>query len=176
MECGFCEKDFEQKVLYARGGGSIGALKDFLQDARQSDALSADLLVVGSDANCKGFVECRKQIEGEVTDTPYPALVAAIPDPHVERWFLLDPPALETAAETKLKFPTVKYKCEKNRYKTILREILLESGVVPPLGGLEFGPLIAEKMNLYKAGKEDHGFADFIEGVRVWLKQVAVSG
>ncbi len=34
---------------------SLRAFRDFLKDARRPGHLSADLLVVGVDANCKGF-------------------------------------------------------------------------------------------------------------------------
>lgn len=53
---------------------------------RQKDRLS-DLLVVATDANCKGLSERPKEFDTGKSPVP---VVLAIPDPHVERWLLLD--------------------------------------------------------------------------------------
>jgi hypothetical protein len=52
-----------------------------------------------------------------------------------------------------------------------LRQAFRGTEVTPPLGGIEYGPLVAKSMNLYSAAKQDHGFADFIEKTRAWLKR-----
>ena len=56
-EEGFAPDQIVVQVLSARGGGSLAAFRQFLKDARRRGHLNADLLVVGVDANCKGFAE-----------------------------------------------------------------------------------------------------------------------
>ena len=51
------------EVPYSRGGGSIAALKGYLDDYGES---AADCFVLGSDGNCKGFVAKRKILESHL--------------------------------------------------------------------------------------------------------------
>ncbi|WP_089724531.1 hypothetical protein [Candidatus Thiosymbion oneisti] len=64
-----------------RGHGQVvRELKEYLRDLkRQGNPL--DLLVIGTDANCRGLSERTRQIP--VAESPVPA-VLAIPDPHIE--------------------------------------------------------------------------------------------
>ena len=64
------------------------------------------------------------------------------------------------------------YKCNKDRYKKLLREAFEQAGVKPPLGGAEYGPLIVEKLDLYTACRLDTGLNKFVEDFRSWLKQL----
>ncbi len=175
-EEGFTADQIIAQVLSARGGGSLTAFRQFLKDAQRRGHLNADLLVVGVDANCKGFTVRRDLVMKAAAKSPYGEIIAAIPDPHVERWYLLDTPALSQAAGVPIAVSVPAYKCEKNRYKTFLRQAFLNTGITPPLGGLEYGPVVAQHMDLYAAGKEDHGLNDFVEKARAWLKRVKVSG
>ena len=58
-----------------------------------------------------------------------------------------------------------------NLHKTLLWKAFVDNEISPPLGGIEYGPAIAEKMDLYAAAKQDHGLADFIDKSRAWLKR-----
>ncbi len=164
------------QVLSARGGGSLSAFQKFLNDARQRGHLNADLLIVGADANCKGFTARRDVVLKAAAKSPYPEIVTAIPDPHVERWYLLDQTALSQAAGTAIATSPPAYKCEKNHYKQLLKQAFLSTGIAPPLGGLEYGPVIAQRMDLYSAAKQDHGLNDYIENARAWLKRAKAAG
>jgi hypothetical protein len=95
-----------------------------------------------------------------------------VPDPHVERWYLLDPSALSNAAGISEMPALPAHKCEKNYYKQLLRSAFNNSSIIPLLGGTEYGPLVADKMDLYAASKADHGLAEFVDGVKSWLKQL----
>jgi hypothetical protein len=171
-EAGKPAVNFDHRTLNARGGRSISAYKDFLADAKSKMHLPADLLIVGSDGNCKGFATCRDEITAVAANPPYPIVVTAVPDPHVERWYLLDPSALSKAAGIP-KMPALPaHKCEKNYYKHLLRSAFNNSPIVPLLGGTEYGPLVADEMDLYAASKVDHGLAEFVGGVKSWLKQL----
>jgi hypothetical protein len=161
----------ECRVLHSRGGGSLSAYTKFLKDARKSRHASANLLIVGSDGNCKGFATRRDQILRKAEGSPFTEVIAAVPDPHVERWYLLDIPTLENAAGVHITLPPVPEKCEKNFYKHLLRQAFDGTEVTPPLGGIEYGERIAVEMNLYNAGKQDHGLGDFVEKSRAWLRR-----
>lgn len=170
-EAQWTQNELDLRVLSARGGGSLRAFRDFLKDARQRGHLNADLLIVGVDANCKGFTVRRDLVvKAAGRSTTYPAVITAIPDPHVERWYLLDLSALGKAAGTPIAASVPAYKCEKNHYKTLLKAAFANSGITPPLGGLEYGPLVAQHMDLFAAAKQDHGLSDYVEKVRAWLK------
>jgi len=171
-DLGLPSERFHLKILYARGGASLRALTDFITDSKKYAHLNADLLVVGSDANCKGFTVRRDWIAKKMEKTNYSAIISAIADPHIERWYMLDMKALAKVAGVPLSGCAPAYKCEKNHYKRLLREAFRDSGIVPPLGGTEYGPLLATEMNLYEAGKRDHGLKEFLKNVRAWLKHI----
>ena len=170
-EEGMQPDQLECQVLHSRRGGSVAAFAKFLKDAKKSRIVSANLLVVGWDGNCKGFANRRDQILAKATGSPFAEVIAAVPDPHVERWYLLDIPALSNAAGVHIALSQVPVKCEKNLYKTLLRQAFDNTEVTPPLGGIEYGERVAERMNLYAAAKQDHGLADFIDKARAWLRQ-----
>jgi hypothetical protein len=173
---GFAPDDIVVQVLSARGGGSLTAFRKFLKDARQRGHLNADLLIVGVDANCKGFADRRDLVLRAAAKSPYPEIITAIPDPHVERWYLLDVPALSQAVGSPIAASAPAYKCEKDHYKTLLRQAFADTGIAPPLGGLEYGPDVAQHMDLYAAAKQDHGLNDYVEKTRAWLKRAKAAG
>ena len=174
-EEGFTSDQIDVKVLSARGGGSLTAFKSFLKDARKRRHLDADLLIVGVDANCKGFTVRRDLVSKAAANSLYNETISAIPDPHVERWYLLDVSALSQAAGVPIAVSVPAYKCEKNHYKTLLRQAFVNTGIAPPLGGLEYGPVVAQHMDLYAAAKQDHGLNDYIEKARAWLRRLKAS-
>jgi hypothetical protein len=81
---------------------------------------------------------------------PYPQfqqLVSyAIPDPHIERWMLVDPRAFQTVFGRGCTLPAIK--CAKDEYKKLLRREIRESGIEAPLGGEEYAEDIVMAMNL----------------------------
>ncbi len=163
--------DYELRTLSARGGGSIRAYKEFIKGVKKRKTPTADVLIVGSDGNCNGFAKRRTQLNAAAKDVPYPAIITAIPDPHVERWYLLDSQALAGAAGVPLQAIPPSAKCDKGHYKKLLKGAFAQHNLFPPLGGAEYGPLVAQKMDLYAAGVADHALRDFIEQVRDWLRQ-----
>jgi hypothetical protein len=164
-------QDFDLLVLYARGGGSIRAYKDFLKQASKRRYLDADLLVVGSDGNCNGFVKRKQQLQDASKGIPYPEVISAVPDPHIERWYLLDGQALARAAGVPVQAVSPTVKCNKNHYKNLLNKTITDQGVVPPLGGAEYGVIVAKSMDLYNAGTVDHSLRDFVEQIRSWIRR-----
>ena len=75
-----------------------GELKDFLRDLSKERAPLPDRLLIVVDANCEGY-NGRKGLLDEVFQhhPNFQGLASyAIPDPHIERWMLVDPEAFRT--------------------------------------------------------------------------------
>jgi hypothetical protein len=164
-------RDYDLRVLSSRGGGSIRAYKDFLGQVKKRKYLDADVLIVGSDGNCNGFAKRKQQLLDASRSIPYPEVISAVPDPHIERWYLLDGQALAEAAGVPVQVVSPMVKCDKNHYKNLLKKALTEQGIIPPLGGAEYGSIVAKSMDVYRAGTVDHSLRDFIDQVRSWLRR-----
>jgi len=164
-------RDYDLRVLSSRGGGSIRAYKDFLGQVKKRKYLDADVLIVGSDGNCNGFAKRKQQLMDASQSIPYPVVISAVPDPHIERWYLLDSQALAEAAGVPVQVVSPTVKCDKNHYKNLLKKALTEQGIIPPLGGAEYGSIVAKSMDVYRAGTVDHSLRDFIDQVRSWLRR-----
>lgn len=163
--------DYNLRILIARGGGSIGAYKEFIKGVKKRKHPAADVLIVGSDGNCNGFAKRRTQLNNAAKDIPYATVITAIPDPHIERWYLLDSQALAQAAGVPVQAVPPTAKCDKGHYKRLLKDAFAHHNLIPPLGGAEYGPRVAATMDLYAAGVADHSLRDFVDQVRAWLKQ-----
>lgn len=170
-EAGIAHGQFELHVLSSRGGDSIRAYEDFLKELARGSVPAPDALVVGSDGNCKGYAVRRQQLRAIAESCAIKdSIITAVPDPHVERWYMLDPKALAKVVGCVVVTTVPAYKCAKDHYKQLLRDAFRGSGVAPPLGGSEFGPGFADEMNLYTAGKADAGLGDYVAQVRTWIR------
>lgn len=161
-----------QPVSVRGGYGKVlTELQQYLQDVRKSRTVRpVDLLVVGTDANCKGLAERRRQVDA--TCGEYSSMtVYAIPDPHIERWMLLDSAAFKAVVGKGCQKPNLK--CTRDRYKQLLRDAVCNAGIVPMLGGVEYAEEIANQMDLNFCEREDASFGSFIETIRARLKQWA---
>lgn len=139
-------------------GKALGELRKFLMDVSHQP----DVLVIAIDGNCRGYREMREEIQRAVQQTEYPGpVVCAVPDPHMERWYLADPNALQRILNVRPECPA--YKCERDRYKQALREAFRQAGIVAPLGGVEYGEEIAWSIDIFQVGKVDRGFKHFAD-------------
>lgn len=144
-----------------RGHGQVvREFKEYLRDLRRQGSLP-DLVVIGTDANCKGLVDRSAQIP--VDDSPV-AVVLAIPDPHIERWLLLDGAAFKAILGHGCRAPD--QKCARNRYKEALVRAILDAGVTPSLGGIEFAADIIQEMDLNRAASADPSLRRFLDDLR----------
>jgi hypothetical protein len=127
-----------------------------------------DLIVVGIDGNCMTAPGKRKEI-GEATEPSFRGrLVAACPDPHVERWYLADLHSFHVVVGHR---PTLgRKKCERDHYKRLLSEAVRRAGHPPTLGGIEFAEEIALSLDLYRASKNDSSFGSFVDDLRSGLR------
>jgi hypothetical protein len=127
-----------------------------------------DLLVVAIDANCSGWNKVRNDVLQIVDPAAFPAHVLAIPDPHVERWYLADPPALAAAVEASVAL--TRRKCDRDEYKQILVNALRAAGHPVSLGGAEFATEIVAEMDFFRAGKNEPSFKHFVDELRGLVK------
>jgi hypothetical protein len=183
----FCEDSFHEKFIGAmvrrfgkdyrvavtsRALSSRGGLtrmhyefKEFVRDVSRQQRLPGSMIVV-ADANCLGH-NGRKDLLNAVIE-PFPEfrqLVSyAIPDPHIERWMLVDPKAFRTVFGRGCTLPAIK--CSKNEYKILLRREIRESGIEAPLGGEEFAEDIVNAMNLGHAEANEPSLGLFLKGLK----------
>jgi hypothetical protein len=165
-----------QDVRNATGGkGRVMAeLQRYLRDVRVGCAPLHLLLVVVIDGNCVSYQTKRQQIEQVKERTGYPGtLLCAVPDPHIERWYLADAEGFSRAIEVGEPPAPPTYKCERHRYKQALRQAFREAGIQPQLGGAEYAGEIVAQMNLYRAGQADAALKHFIDDLRVALQPFA---
>ena len=68
-------------------GRVVREFKQYLRDLNQQGNDLPDLIVIATDANCQGLNERVKEMGNQ--DVPV-QMIHAVPDPHIERWLLLD--------------------------------------------------------------------------------------
>ena len=142
-------------------GKVIAELNDYMRDLRRQGGPWPDLIVVATDANCKGLNERAREIGGR--DEPAP-MILAIPDPHIERWLLLDGAAFKTVFGKGCDAPD--QKCDRNRYKQRLIEAIHATGTRPILGGIEYAEDIVQQININRVTQVDRSFRRFVEELR----------
>ena len=133
-----------------------------------------DGIIIASDSNCSPYSTTR----GKLADAAGPELlsraVIACPNPHVERWYMADPPSF---SEVVGKQPRLgKRKCDRDRYKAILSKVVSDAGHPPTLGGIEFGPDIVSAMDLYRAGKNEGSLKHFVDQADGLLRRLSGHG
>lgn len=95
-------------------------------------------------------------------------MVLAVPDPHVERWLLLDGAAFKAVFGQGCDAPD--RKCDRDRYKQRLVEAIRGTGVTPSVGGIEYAEDIVRAMDVDRAMQADRSFARFVDGLRAELQ------
>ena len=146
-------------------GAVVREFDAYLQDlARQGGY--PDLIVVATDANCKGFNERARELARP--NVPV-TVIQAIPDPHIERWLLLDGEAFRNAVGRGCDAPD--QKCERQRYKRLLINAIHDAGIAPILGGIEFAEDIMRHVNIERAVRSDDSLRRFVTEIRRTFRQ-----
>lgn len=157
----------QYNVFNATGGKGrvLSELKRYLNDFEKGNKTGLpDVLIVAIDANCKGVNTRRKEIHAAIPESFSGLTVYAIPNPHIERWMLIDSAAFRMAMGKGCSAP--KQKCDKDRYKILLANAVHEAGLVPLLGGLEHADTIVENMDINATMNADKSFKHFIDQLR----------
>lgn len=142
-------------------GRVVAELAEYMHDLRRQGGPWPDVIVVATDANCKGLNQRTKEV-GHL-DAPAP-MILAIPEPHIERWLLLDGAAFKAVFGTGCDAPD--QKCDRGRYKQQLIEAIHAAGTVPLLGGIEYAEDIVKEMRIDRASRLDRSFKRFVEDLR----------
>lgn len=142
-----------------RGHGRVvRELRDYLRDLRGQGSPLPDLIIVATDANCRGLNERVREMDQTTTPAP---MILAIPDPHIERWLLLDSAAFKTAVGRGCDAPD--RKCGRDLYKRRLAAAIRAAGIMPSLGGIEFAEDIVQSMDINRAKRADRSFQRFVD-------------
>jgi hypothetical protein len=159
-----------------RGGyGKVAEeLREYVSDLMAYQENLPDLVLVATDANCQGFVKRRKQFQ-EAVEPVRNQIVLAVPDPHVERWLLLDSAAFKQVLGKAC--PAPDRKCGRDRYKSLLAQAVVDSGATPLLGGMEYAEDIVRVMDLAAMQKQDESLGELLEELhsrfRTWQGGIA---
>lgn len=163
------ERDIDTRLNWrnARHGYPkvVEELEIYLRDLERQGEPNPDLIIVATDANCKGLNERTKEFARHAASAP---MILAIPDPHIERWLLLDGAAFKLVFGKGCSAPD--RKCDRNRYKDKLIEEIYAAGVTPNIGGVEFAEDIIQKMDLKRACQADASFRRFVESLESKLQ------
>lgn len=161
-------------IRSARGGSRIvREFKTFIKDTERGGMANIDFLVVAIDGNCKGHRDRINELEKNIkNDHPLKQkVVYAVPDPHIERWYLMDQRALKDGVGLGHAPNMPSYKCGRAYYKQVLNQALKESNVSSLLGGAEYAEKIVSKIeDLESLYDQNAGFHVFIEDLRRMLR------
>ena len=146
-------------------GRMVYRLKKYISGLRkeQLDAAMPDLIVIARDSNCRGLGQTRSELRAVVGEYDN-MTIYAIPDPHVERWLLLDSVAFKHVLGLGCSAPD--QKCEKERYKQLLIQAILEAGLRPLARGIEHTEDIVNAMDLERMVTADPSLGSLITEVR----------
>ena len=78
-------------------GAVVGSLRRYVRDVARGRDTFAEVLVVAIDGNCQGSHRVKRAIREVAQREVYAGLVVcAVPNPHIELWYLLDGIAVNT--------------------------------------------------------------------------------
>jgi len=165
-------KKVEVQIRSATGGHgrAVSEFKKYMVLLEKRVLVRPELIVVGIDSNCSRFNAKRKEILDIGSQAYGPVVVAACPDPHVERWYMVDSGAFHSIVGST---PHIKQKkCKRDYYKAALANAIRQAGHPPTLSGLEFAEELAWAIDMYASGKSDRSFASFIGDLRSAMRSL----
>jgi len=157
------------RVVKCSGSRIYQTLDVFLSHIRSGEETAPDLMIVAVDANCKGYNQRREQLQNHITADLSFSVIHAIPDPHIERWLLIDSHAFRVVLGKGCDAPD--QKCDRDRYKVKLTEAILNADVIPLIGGLEHAEDIVREMNFTVMDHHDTSFHHFLTDLNTVLNQ-----
>lgn len=152
------------KTSSVRGGHGkvIAELKQYQRDLQRDREGLPHLIIVGTDSNCTKLLEREKEIKQTISGFT-DLVISAIPDPHIERWLLLDSQAFKTVFGRGCSIPD--YKCEQDRYKRMLLDAIYQAGIVP-LDGIERVKDLVNAMDLERAAQSDRSIERLLRALQ----------
>ncbi len=161
---------YQVRARSCKGGSRVyDELKKYIRDIQRGIEPRPDLLIVAVDSNCMGRNQKTRQLINVVGYAILPITVFAIPDPHIERWMLLDGQAFKKVFRRGVGLPD--QKCDRDRYKKLLIDsISNEEGFYPVGGGMEFADEIVQHMRIDEI--QDTSFENFIKDFKGKIKEL----
>ena len=159
------------KTSNVRGGHGtvITELKQYVQDLQRHKEDLPNLVIIGTDSNCKELSERETEIN-QVTSDLKDLVINMIPEPHIERWLLLDSRAFKTVFGKGC--PAPDRKCERNRYKRLLLQAIRDATTAPPLDGIENVDELVNAMDFQRMAQNDKSIRRFLTALqrkfRIW--------
>jgi hypothetical protein len=155
----------QMSFVAARGGHGkvITKLKEYVNDLQDDQEDLPDLLIVATDGNCKGYQGRKQEIDVAVKGFSI-HIIYAIPDPHIERWLLLDSIAFKKVLGKGCSAPA--QKCERALYKRLLKEAVLNAGARAALGGIEYAEALVQEMNLERLEQTEASLGKLLKDLR----------
>ena len=150
-------------------GRVVQELRTYLRDLSRQGGPSPDLIIVATDANCSGLNARIKEIRDYTETVSTSPVVLAVPDPHIERWLLLDGAAFQRVFGRGCAAPD--QKCSRDLYKQRLVEAILEAGITPSFGGVEFAEDIVREMDIERAKRADPSLESFLDDLDAQFRQ-----
>ena len=143
------------KAYSVRGGHGrvIKELRQYQRNLQRHRENLPDLIIVGTDGNCQKPPAREMEINQVISDDFAHLVISAIPDPHIERWLLLDSAAFRKVFGKGC--PTPDQKCERDRYKRFLLNAIYEAGIDPSSSDLEYMADLVREMNLQRMEQTD---------------------
>jgi hypothetical protein len=173
------ENNLIHNIRSARGGSK--SAKAFIEDLKNlidvTDPTETDLIIVSKDGNCEGHSKRKKDLDDKIEDdNPFKKkIVYAIPDPHIERWYIMDQKAFKSGVGIDKAPDLPPYKCDKNYYLDKLHQVIKRAGISSLLGGAEYAERIVENMeDLYTLGKQDSGFGAFVDDLKKTFRMIRI--
>ena len=157
-----------------RGGQGtvITELKQYLRDLQHNKEDLPDLIIVRTDSNCKGLSERETEID-QVTSDLGDFVISMVPEPHIERWLLLDSAAFKTVFGKGCPIPD--QKCERGRYKNMLLNAIYQATRVSPLDAIERVDELVNAMDLQRISQNDRSIQRFLNTLqrqfRIWQQK-----
>lgn len=173
QQTGLSYDDLVEEVRNATGGSPrvLSELRMFLADVQSAATNPYQILIVATDSNCARYTKVRNDITTIIQKADYHSpVVLAVPNPYIERWYVMDPEAFKSATGATVVSKLPRKHRQRDSYKKILREALLTAGIKPILGGAEYGEEVARQIDLYKAEKADKSFGRFVHDLKkeIW--------
>lgn len=144
-------------------GRATTELKQYLRDLQRQQKPIPDLVIVARDANCQGIADRERELKeiSEKFERIQDLVVYAIPDPHIERWLLLDSAAFKSVLGKGCAAPD--HKCDRDRYKILLLNAIREAEVEPLLGGMEYAEDLVNAMDVQRMKTQDQSLGKLLQ-------------
>ena len=152
-------------------GQTIAALRQYALAVKRGRRPLPDIVVVSTDADRLGCAERTKAVRDAAGVEIADRLVCAIPEPHVERWLLVDGHAFRVAVGRGCSAPDNRW--GRDRYKQLLAQAVRDAGRPVVLEGLEHANAIVAAMDLRVAAQADDQLSKFLDAMRSTLAPFA---